>query len=181
MHISRSDRAGTRPQRESCSSGDANATADLGRLEQDNHRLVVRAQALVELVVDRIIEGEELKLPASYGDLSDCRKIYFGVTAEPTHRIVYRLLTDDEIEVAEVVMIEQREEGPGLRLFARCATTCPVAWRNEGATQSGNSSPAPSRSARVPSRCPTSTIIPANGWARKGRSLTMFPQVWGPS
>lgn len=87
------------------------ATADLGGLEQDNHRLVVRAQALVELVVDREIEGEELKLLASYGDLSDCRKIYFGVTSEPTHRIVYRLLADEEIEVVQVVAVEQREEG----------------------------------------------------------------------
>ncbi len=84
---------------------------DLVRLDQDNHRLVVRAQALVELVVDREIEGEEFKLLASYGDLSDCRKIYFGVTAEPTHRIVYRLLADEEIEVVQVVAVEQREEG----------------------------------------------------------------------
>ena len=87
------------------------ATADLGRLEQDNHRLVVRAQALVELIVDREIEGEELKLLASYGDLTDCRKIYFGVTSDPTHRIVYRLLADGAIEVVEVVAVEQREEG----------------------------------------------------------------------
>lgn len=87
------------------------ATADLARLEQDNHRLVVRAQALVELVVDREIEGAELKLLASYGDLSDCRKVYFGDTTEPTHRIVYRLLDDHAIEVVEVVAVEQREEG----------------------------------------------------------------------
>lgn len=48
---------------------------------------------------------------ASYGDLSDCFKVYFGTTDEPTHRIVYRHLDDGDIEVIEAVAVEARADG----------------------------------------------------------------------
>jgi len=87
------------------------AAADLTRLKADDDRLPIRAVALVDLVVDGKIDGVELQLLASYGDLSDCRKIYFGLTSEPTHRIVYRELADGTTQVIEVVAVEQRDEG----------------------------------------------------------------------
>lgn len=66
---------------------------------------------MIDLVVEGEIEGVELQLLPAYGDLTDCRKVYFGLTSEPTHRIVYRLDSSGIVEVIEVVAIEQRDEG----------------------------------------------------------------------
>jgi hypothetical protein len=47
---------------------------------------------------------------AKFGDLSDCRKVYFGYGGPPTHRIVYRELDENTIEIIDVVAIESRED-----------------------------------------------------------------------
>jgi len=45
------------------------------------------------------------------GNLSDCRKLYFGGANGRSHRVVYRQLPDHEtVEVLEVVVVESRSE-----------------------------------------------------------------------
>lgn len=47
---------------------------------------------------------------ATTGDLTDCRKLYFGRGNPPSHRIVYREAgTDGALEVLEVVAVEERD------------------------------------------------------------------------
>ncbi|MEK7422632.1 MAG: hypothetical protein AAB131_02210 [Actinomycetota bacterium] len=41
------------------------------------------------------------------GDLTDCRKLYFGLGDPPSHRIVYRDLAG---EIVEIVAVEARAE-----------------------------------------------------------------------
>lgn len=78
--------------------------------------LELRATALVELVRDGRVTGKGLESLPSYGDLSDCRKVYFAATGSgpPTHRLVYQVVDDaalEVVEVVEVVAIEARDEG----------------------------------------------------------------------
>ncbi|CAB4572639.1 MAG: hypothetical protein F2534_12825 [Actinobacteria bacterium] len=85
---------------------------DIERLGEDDPRLKVRAVALLDLLADGKVAGEELKDMAFYGDLSDCFKFYFGITGGAiTHRIVYRTLADGGIEIVEAIAVEEREEG----------------------------------------------------------------------
>ena len=88
------------------------ALADLTRLGNDHPRLLIRARALIGLVASGEFEGELLQLLPMYGDLADCRKVYFGLTSDnATHRIVYRSGESGHVEVIEVVAVEQRDEG----------------------------------------------------------------------
>ncbi len=90
------------------------ADADIGRLAKDNPRLAIRARAVIGLVAAGEITGAPLELMASYGDLTDCRKVYFGVTDAPTHRLVYQIVGEGSkmrLEVVEVVAVEARAEG----------------------------------------------------------------------
>lgn len=57
-----------------------------------------------------VVDGETLEEMALTGDLSDCRKLYFGFSSPPSHRIVYRELGQDRtVEIVEVVAVEARE------------------------------------------------------------------------
>ena len=47
---------------------------------------------------------------AATGDLSDCRKIYFGHRNQPTHRIVLQQRPDGTLEVLLVVAAEARAD-----------------------------------------------------------------------
>lgn len=91
------------------------ASADIERLREDDPRLALRARALVDLLETGEIEGEELELLPSYGDLRDCRKIYFGRSVdEVTHRLVYQVVetaAGTKLEVVEVVAVEARDDG----------------------------------------------------------------------
>ena len=96
----------------------AAAQADIARLGEDDPALELRATALVELIRAGRVTGGELRNLPMYGDLSDCRKVYFAATRDgpPTHRLVYQVVgTDDdgaeELEVVEVVAVEARDEG----------------------------------------------------------------------
>lgn len=61
---------------------------------------------------DGVVAGQPLELLPSYGDLSNCRKIYFGTDGDTiTHRIVYRGYPDGSVQVVEVVAVEARDEG----------------------------------------------------------------------
>jgi hypothetical protein len=91
------------------------ATRDIERLSKDAVGLDVRARALIELVEEGRVTGQELTLMPSYGDLSDCRKIYFGLHKDDaTHRLVYQVVQDGGVatlEVVAVVAVENRDEG----------------------------------------------------------------------
>lgn len=75
----------------------------------------MRARALIDLVEAGLVTGEPLKLLASYGDLSDCRKVYFSATGNgATHRLVYQVVEAvgiATIEVVAVVAVEARDDG----------------------------------------------------------------------
>lgn len=95
------------------------AAADLKRLNEDDPRLAARARALIGLIESGEVTGKNLELLASYGDLRDCRKVYFGRTGQDiSHRIVYRSDETGVVEVVEVVAVESREEGYAYLLAA---------------------------------------------------------------
>jgi hypothetical protein len=59
----------------------------------------------------RTVDGAPLENMAVTADLTDCRKLYFGLGDPPSHRIVYRELEDSgDVEILEVVAVETREE-----------------------------------------------------------------------
>lgn len=85
------------------------ARADVERLATDDPQLAVLAlHRARDLEVGRL-EGEPLDDMAKTGDLSDCRKLYFGLGNPPSHRIVYRVL-DETIEIIEIVAVEARAD-----------------------------------------------------------------------
>jgi hypothetical protein len=86
------------------------AKADLKRLQSDNPALPgIALRKLRDLEAGRV-EGAPLRKMSATGDLGDCRKLYFGPGDPPSHRIVYRSGDDGQIEVAEVVAVEARDE-----------------------------------------------------------------------
>lgn len=94
------------------------AQADIARLGEDDPALELRATALVTLVQAGRVAGQPLKDLPTYGDLSDCRKVYFGTGAstKPTHRLVYQVVDVEDdgtevVEVVEIVAVEARDEG----------------------------------------------------------------------
>lgn len=87
------------------------ASDDIGRLKQDDPQLAVLALRKVKDLEARRVDGAPLENLAVTGDLTDCRKLYFGLGEPPSHRIVYRELDDSgDIEILEVVAVEAREE-----------------------------------------------------------------------
>jgi hypothetical protein len=87
------------------------AKADVRRLAEDDRRLAQLALQRIRDLERREIEGVPLSDMAATGDLSDCRKLYFGLGDAPSHRIVYRDLGQSEgIEIVEVVAVEARAE-----------------------------------------------------------------------
>jgi len=93
------------------------AVADLQRLKGDDEALYRRARGLLDLVEANEYDGVPLEEMSKYGDLSNCRKIYFGHgPARNSHRIVYQVVEpgdggDAKVEVVEVVAVEARDEG----------------------------------------------------------------------
>ncbi len=90
------------------------------RIRDDDARLYDRARALLDVVSDGRYEGQPLKDMRSYGDLTDCRKIYLGLPGmRPTHRIVYQKSpTSATVEVIDVVAVEARADGYAYLLAA---------------------------------------------------------------
>ncbi len=85
------------------------AAEDIRRLHRQDPALVlVVLQRLTDLAKGRL-DGEPLERRVA-GDLSDCRKLYVGVLGgQPTHRIVYRLVSGGIVEVLEVIAVGARE------------------------------------------------------------------------
>lgn len=88
----------------------AAAKEDIGRLRNDDVGLANLALGTIRALERREVDGVPLEEMATTGDLSDCRKLYFGVGNPPSHRIVYRDLGGEEVEIVEVVAVEAREE-----------------------------------------------------------------------
>jgi hypothetical protein len=88
----------------------AAAKADLERLRHDDPELVPLALRMLRDLEQGAADGQPLDEMAAAGVLRDCRTLYFGRGAPPTHRIVYRVLPDERIEVLEVVAVEARED-----------------------------------------------------------------------
>jgi mRNA interferase RelE/StbE len=83
---------------------------DIRAIRRQNEKLaIVVLGKLADLRAGRV-EGQPLQDLPGTGDLSDCRKIYVGLTAMmPSHRIVYRVKDNGAVEVIEVVVVGERE------------------------------------------------------------------------
>lgn len=83
----------------------------MARLAEDDRRLARSALQAVRDLERGEVDGLPLADMALTGDLTDCRKLYFGLGSPPSHRIVYRELgPSGDIEILEVVAIEARDE-----------------------------------------------------------------------
>ena len=86
------------------------AREDVRRLTKLDRRLAVVAATALRNISNGSTVGVPLEKMAKFGDLSDCRKVYFGYGNPPTHRIVYRELDENTIEIIDVVAIESRDD-----------------------------------------------------------------------
>ena len=86
------------------------AREDVRRLTKLDRRLAVVASSALRNIANGTTVGVPLEKMAKFGDLSDCRKVYFGYGNPPTHRIVYRELDEETIEIIDVVALESRED-----------------------------------------------------------------------
>jgi len=95
------------------------AQQDAQRLNDDDPRLGVEIAAIIRLL-ERGADGYDLQSMPKYGDLSDCKKWYFGIPGRPqnTHRLVYQENLDGSVEILEVVSIEERSDGYAYLLAA---------------------------------------------------------------
>ena len=90
----------------------AQAKADIARLRDDDVALGRRAAQLVGLIATGDVVGKPLRSMVRYGDLSDCRTVYFGVGRhQASHRLVYLDSTDGTRRVLSVVAAETRQQG----------------------------------------------------------------------
>lgn len=88
----------------------AAARQDLHDLKQHDIGLVRAALRLAKRIERAEIDGVPLRDFGKTGDLGDCRKAYFGADAgADTHRMVFRLLRGDAIEIVEIVSVGERE------------------------------------------------------------------------
>ncbi len=94
------------------------ALADLKRLGEDNPDLPGLALAMLKAYEIGRVDAIPLRAMAKTGDLGDCRKIYFGPGAPPSHRIVIRHLDETTVELVEVVAVEARQDAYAYLLAA---------------------------------------------------------------
>ncbi len=86
------------------------ARQDLLRLKSMDVALATVAASMLKRLASGSISGVPLEKMPKFGDLSDCRKVYFGYGNPPTHRIVYREIDETQIEVFEIVAVESRDD-----------------------------------------------------------------------
>jgi len=86
------------------------ARQDLLRLKASDIALVTVAASMLKRLASGSVTGVPLEKMPKFGDLSDCRKVYFGYGNPPSHRIVYRLVDETRIEICEVIAVESRDD-----------------------------------------------------------------------
>lgn len=86
------------------------ARQDLIRLKSSDNALATVAASLLKGLASGSLTGLPLEKMPKFGDLSDCRKVYFGYGNPPSHRMVYRIIDDTHIEVFEIVALESRDD-----------------------------------------------------------------------
>ena len=88
------------------------ATADLDRLAEDDPFLVTLALRKIRDLEAGHVDGAPLHALSKSGDLGDCRTLYFGPGAPPSHRIAYRVEdeTTPTVEIVEIVAVEARQQ-----------------------------------------------------------------------
>jgi mRNA-degrading endonuclease RelE of RelBE toxin-antitoxin system len=86
------------------------AEKDLRRLKKLDVSLASIALRLLQQIGTRAVVGIPLEHLPKFGDLSDCRKVYFGYGSPPTHRIVYRIVDETVIEIVDVIAVETRDD-----------------------------------------------------------------------
>ena len=75
-----------------------------------DRRLGQHAASMLKQIAAGSVTGVPLEKMPKFGDLSDCRKVYFGYGNPPSHRIVYREIDETHIEVFEIVALESRDD-----------------------------------------------------------------------
>jgi hypothetical protein len=86
------------------------ARQDLLRLKATDVALATAAASMLKRLASGSLSGQTLEKMPKFGDLSDCRKVYFGYGNPPTHRIVYREIDETHIEVFEIIALESRDD-----------------------------------------------------------------------
>lgn len=86
------------------------ARQDLLRLKASDVALATAAASMLKRLASGNVSGQPLEKLPKFGDLSDCRKVYFGYGNPPTHRIVYREIDETHIEVFEIIAVESRDD-----------------------------------------------------------------------
>ena len=86
------------------------ARQDLLRLKSMDTALATVAASMFKRLASGSISGVPLEKMPKFGDLSDCRKVYFGYGNPPSHRIVYRIIDETRIEICEVIAVESRDD-----------------------------------------------------------------------
>lgn len=86
------------------------ARQDLLRLKATDVALATVAASMLKRLASGNVSGQPLEKMPKFGDLSDCRKVYFGYGNPPTHRIVYRIVDETRIEIFEIIAVESRDD-----------------------------------------------------------------------
>lgn len=107
------------------------ARQDLIRLQSIDVALATVAASMLKRLSSGNITGIPLEKMPKFGDLSDCRKVYFGYGNPPSHRIVYREIDKTHIEVFEIVALESRDDAYVYLLTALRLQRLPQETREE--------------------------------------------------
>ncbi len=86
------------------------AQRDLASLGSETPVIAQLAARMLRELAAGTVTGDALQDLPFDGDLSGCFKLKFGVGQPPSHRIVYREMPNQTVEVLEVVVIESRDD-----------------------------------------------------------------------
>jgi hypothetical protein len=107
------------------------ARQDLLRLKATDVALATAAASMLKRLASGSLSGQTLEKMPKFGDLSDCRKVYFGYGNPPSHRIVYRIIDETRIEVFEIISVESRDDAYVYLLAALRLQRLPVETAQE--------------------------------------------------
>lgn len=107
------------------------ARQDLLRLKASDIAIATVAASMLKRLASGSASGVPLEKMPKFGDLSDCRKVYFGIGNPPSHRMVYRIIDEIRIEVFEIVAVESRDDAYVYLLAALRLQRLPVETQQE--------------------------------------------------